>query len=382
MAFQGLKTVLDAFRLRRSQPPGVYELANKVKTLIEQGERDAARRILQDALERFPGHSSLEDINHFLGQGRLQETLAGLRRVVEQARKVHVCAARAFADTDNRQKAIEFITAAFRQFPECHELHLILGEIYLRQYLEDQIPEDGQKALESLERACRLDPRNSLPRKYLAGFYARIGCFGRAAEHLTALDGKGADEEEQRYIQELRSYCSRRASEAPNDDVGRCLTEVWERRQFAVDCRDWALPKPPAFGRRHMKSIMVPFALMELTAKMWVELPGVAGVVVQNQIRSNTFKAEGVEFDPVGLEHVVREVAEKSAEACHRMGLGHVRHCELKSAMGLLSIHMFADTWAGLLFKSGSSMTQVRTVTQQCLDLMAEAVGEIYESNS
>ncbi|KPL02602.1 MAG: hypothetical protein AMK75_02530 [Planctomycetes bacterium SM23_65] len=382
MAFEGIRTVFDAFRPGRGARPGVYELARKAKKLLEDGENDAAVAVLRKALERFPGHSSLEDINHFLGQKRLRDSLSELQHVAEEARKVYVRTARAYADTDNTQKAIDFVTVAFRRFPECPELHLILGEIYLRRYLEDRLPEDGRRTLESLERACRLDPHSLLPRKYLAGFYARIGCFSRASEYLAALDAKNLDEEEQRYIDELRNYCLKHTDQTGDEDVEGCLAAVWDRGEFAVNCRDWASPHPPTFGRCDLKSVTVPFVVMEMAAKKCVKLPRVAALVAQNQIRSKTTKADDLELATADLEHAVREVASKSVEACHRMGLGHVKRSELKTTMGPLSLHMFADTWLGLLFKPDSSTTQVRTVTQQCLDLVAEGVGEIYESDS
>ena len=382
MAFEGIKTVLSAFHPGRGAPRGVRDLARKAKKLVEEGENDAAGAVLRDAIERFPGHSSLEDINRFLGQKRLRDSLAELQDVVEEARKVYLRTARAYADTDNTQKAIEFVTAAFRRFPESPELHLILGEIYLRRYLEDKLPEDGRRTLESLDRARHLDPSNALPRKYLAGLYARIGCLSRATEYLASFDGKDLDEEEEGYVSELRSYCSKHGDEETDEDVGRCLARVWERGEFAVNCRDWASPAPPTFGRRDLKSVAVPFVVLEVAAKNSIELPGVAAVVVQNQIRSKTTKADDVELPTGDLEHMVREVTARSAEACHRMELGHVKRCELRTTIGPLSLHMFADTWLGLLFKEGSSTTQVRTVTQQCLDLIAEGVGEIHESNS
>ncbi|HUW56031.1 MAG TPA: hypothetical protein VMZ92_05310, partial [Planctomycetota bacterium] len=268
----------------------------------------------------------------------------------------------------------------FRRFPECPEFHLILGEIYLRRYLEDKMPEDGRWAAESLERASRLDPEALLPRKYLAGLYARIGYFRPASEFLSALDIRNLAEGEQCYIRELHGYCSRRAD--TEEDVERCLARVRESGTFAVDCGDWAAPEPPAFGRRDFRSMLVPLAAMEVTARKWLALPGVKAVVVQNQVRSKTLKADDVDGSTMGLEQVVGEVTRKSVEACHRMGLGHVRRCDLRTTVGALSIHTFADTWAGVQFDKGASDTQVRTVTQQCLDLMAECAGEIHENNS
>jgi len=113
-----------------------------------------------------------------------------------------------------------------------------------------------------------------------------------------------------------------------------------------------------------------------------VAFPGVAAVLVENEVRSETVKAEGVSCDAPALERIVREVADKSADACRRMGLGGVRRCELKTTVGPLSIHQFQDTRLGLLFREGASTTQVRTVTQQCLDLMVETMGQIHENHS
>lgn len=381
MAFQGLRSVIGAFRTRRSGPPGVREWAEKVKTLLEQSETEAAGQLLLEALERFPGHSSLEDINHFLGQKRLHDGLAQLRGVVEEARKAYIRTARAFADTDNEEKAIEFITGALRRFAECAQLHLILGEVYLRRYLEDKIPEHGRRASESLERAFQIGAPGTLPRKYLAGLYVRVGCFRQAQQYLAMVEAKSDDEEERTYAQELRDYCIKHAVKH-DEDFEHCLSEVWEHGTFAVDCHDWAMPGRPAFGRRDSNSIMLPFVVMEVTAKKCVELPGVAAVVVQNQARSLTFKAEDVEVSDASIEDVVREVADSALEACRRMKLGHVRRCELKTTAGRLSLHVFADSCVALLFKKNVSTTQVRTVTQQFLDMVAERMGEIHEDNS
>ena len=382
MAFEGLKTVLDAFRSLKGSPPGVYDLAQRIKTLLEQDEKEPAERLLLEALDRYPGHSSLEDINHFLGQKRLQDRLAGLRSAVEDARKAYVVTARAFAETDNTQKAIEFITGAFRRFPEAPELHLLLGEIHLRRYLDDRTPQDGLRAAESLERACRLDPTDITPHRWLGGLYARAGHFRRAVAHLSVLDGDCIDEEEQAYVQELSTYCSRRVEEVGETNLKHGLNEVVEQGRFHVDCGKWARPCTPAFGRRDMTSVMVPFLVLQLTARKCVELPGVAAVIVQNQVRTETFLGDDCRIDASAIENVVREVSGRSAEACRRMELGHVKRCDLKTSIGRLSLHMFADSWTGLLFTPAVSTSQVRTVTQQFLDLLSERLGDMNENHS
>jgi hypothetical protein len=321
-------------------------------------------------------------MRHFLGQNRLQDSMTELRTVVEEARRSYVRAARAFAQTENTQKAVEFITGAFKRFPECPELHQILGEIYLRRWLEDQIVDDGRLACECLERAAALDATNLTARRYLAGFYARVGCYRSAVDYLAALEGKGADEEENRYVRELSTWCIKRMEEGADDDLTRRLNAVWDSRAFVTDCRDWAWPKPPAFGRSDMKEVMVPFVALEVVARRCVELPGVAAVVVQNAVRSQTTRNEGVAADSTSLEAVVREVATAAVEACRRMELGHVKRCDLSTTAGRMSLHLFADSWAAVLFAPGVGLTQVSVISSQFLDLVAEKLGEIHEIHS
>ena len=384
MAFQGFKNVISAFRSRPLPLPSVFEVARKIKTLISQEDNAAAAARLAEALDEFPGHSSLEDMRHFLGQNRLQESMNELRAVVEEARRAYVRAARAFADTDNTEKAIEFISGAFRRFPESPELHQILGEIYLRRWLEDQTVEDGRLACECLERASALDATNRAARRYLAGFYARAGCFHHAADCLATLDGKG-DEEETRYVRELSAWCVQRLDPegiGTDEDLTRRLNAVWESRAFATDCRDWARPRPPAFGRSDMKNVMVPFVALEVVARRCVELPGVQAIVVQNAVRSQTIRAEGCASEPAALESAVRDVTDAAVESCRRMELGHTRRCDLKTTLGRLSLHVFADTWVALCFAPDVGQTQAATVAQQFLDHVAEKLGEIHEIHS
>ena len=382
MAFDGLRSVMSAFRTRPLPPPGVFDAAKKIKALLQADRREDSAQALAGALDQFPGHSSLEDMRHFLGQNRLMESVAELRTLVEETRRAYVRAARAYAETENTQKAIEFISGAFKRFPECPELHLILGEVYLRQWLEDQIVEDGRLACECLERAAALDGSNRTARRYLAGFYARVGCFRQAVDYLATLEGKGVDEEENRYVRELSTWCIRRMEEGTDEDLTRRLNAVWESRAFVTDCRDWAWPKPPAFGRSDMREVMVPFVALEVVARRCVELPGVAAVVVQNAVRSQTTRAENVTTDSTLIESVVREVASAAVEACRSMELGHVRRCDLNTTVGRMSLHLFADTWAAVLFHQGVGLTQVSVITQQFLDLVAEKLGEIHEIHS
>ncbi len=382
MAFDGLKSMVHAFRTRPLPPPSVFDASKKIKTLLLQGHPEAAAQALAEALDHFPGHSSLEDMRHFLGQNRLQESVSELRTVVEETRRAYVRAARAFAETENTQKAIEFISGAFKRFPECPELHLILGEIYLRQWLEDQIVEDGRLACECLERATALDATNLAARRYLAGFYARVGCFRQAVDYLATLEGKGGDEDENAYVRELSTWCIRRMEEGADEDLTRRLNAVWESRAFVADCRDWAWPKPAAFGRSDMKEVLVPFVALEVVARRCVELPGVSAVVAQNAVRSHTTRGETVAADSTLLESVVREVATAAIEACRRMELGHVKRCDLNTTVGRMSLHMFADTWAAVLFAPGVGLTQVSVVSAQFLDLVAEKLGEIHEIHS
>ena len=382
MTFQGLKSVLGALCSLRGSRPGVYEAAKKVKSLLAQGDKETAGAELLAALERWPGHSSLEDIKHFLGQRRLQDSLSELHHLEDQALKAHVRTARAFADTDNHEQAAAFVTEALKRFPDCPELHLTLGEIHLRRYLADKIPEDGRRAATCLEQTLHLDRRNPLPLKYLAGLHARIGCFRQATEDLALLDTRQADEAERRYIGELREYCSKRADAEPECDLEPGLTRVWDKGDFFMDCRDWAVPPAPAFGRADVTSILAPIVLLEATARNCVELPGVTAVVIQNEVRSEVVTADGGDVDVTALQNVTRELVAAADDACWRMELGQVRGCDLKTSVGRLALHVFADTWVGLLFADGVSATQVRTVTQQFLDRVAEQIGESHESNS
>lgn len=374
--------MIGALRGSRSTQPGVFEAARKVKTLLAQTDQTQAVTQLTRALERYPGHSSLEDIRHFLGQRRLQDGLTAVRRLENEALKAHVRTVRAYADTDSHDKAVAFITDALRRFPGCAELHLTLGEIHLRRYLDDKIPEDGRRAAACLEETLQRDRKNALPLKYLAGLHARIGCFRQAADDLALIDTRGLDEAERLYIEELLGYCTKRAEAEPDRTLEEGLTQVWEDAAFAMDCRDWARPRPPAFGQCDFKGLIVPFGGLETAARACIALPGVAGIVVQNAVRSDTIQTRDAALNATQLEDLVREIVEGSTEACHRMGLGQFKRCTLKTTAGRLSLHLFADTWVGLLFRKNVNSTQVRTVTQQFLDRLAECLGESHESHS
>jgi hypothetical protein len=381
MALEGLRSVFGTSYLKQFMPPSVREFAAKAKTLIEQEETEEAGQLLAQALERFPGHSSLEDINHFLGEEHLQENLHLLRETMEQTREAHVRTARAFAQTDKTEQTIDFIARACSVFPDCSELHLLLGETHLRRYLEDRIPEDGEQAAKSLERACGLDPKNALQWKLLAGLYARTGYFKRAALCMGMLKGRIVEEEEQRYVTELADYCVKQADHTRGRDLARCLEDVWASGEFAVDCDDWAWPKAPAFRRRDTRFLMVPFVLLESAGRKCVQFPGVKAVVAQNKVRSSTVVGSDVNLDAAMLEQIVREVVGRAGEACRLMKLGRLKQWDLTTTVGKLSVHIFVDTWAGLLFKEGVSTTQADIVTRQFLDLLAERLGEMRESN-
>ncbi|HUU44015.1 MAG TPA: hypothetical protein VMX57_09555 [Planctomycetota bacterium] len=374
--------MLGALRSLKGSRPGVYEAARRIKHLLEEGDREAAVEQLLDALERWPGHSSLEDIKHFLGQKRLQDSLSEVNRLEDQALKAHVRAARAFADTDNHEQAASFVSTALRRFPDCPELHLTLGEVHLRRYLADRIPEDGRRAAAEFERTLQLDRKNPLPLKYLAGLHARTGCFHQAADDLALLDGAATDDDERRYVEELRTYCAGRADTEHERDFEHGLSEVWERGEFLMDCRDWAAPRPPVFGRRDMKSILAPIVMLESIARGCVDLPGVAAVVIQNAVRSETVTTGADAVNVPSLEKLVREIVGAAGDACARMTLGRVKAAEVKTSLGRLVLHMFSDTWVGLLFAGAVSGTQVRTVTQQFLDRVAEQIGESHENRA
>lgn len=383
MAFDGLKNMLGAITGLGSPKPGVYDLARKAKSLLTEGDEQAANVVLLEALEKYPGHSSLEDINHFIGQRKLQDALGSLKQAVEACRRAYLETARAWADTDNYQKAMEFLIGAFRRFPECSDLHMLLGEIYLRRYLEETITDDGKRAAESLETAYQLDRENLRARRYLAGLYARIGWYQRASEHLKALTGSSPiDDEDRHYLAELTDHCATHAAESDGKNLKDCLEEVFERRGFAVDCGKWAWPVPPTYARRDPRSCMVPFPALEVTARKCVELPGIIALVVQNRVRSETYASPGFTRNVLALETAVRDLATNSAESCYRMSLGHARECLVHTGKGLLALQMFADTWVGLLFAEDVNETHARTVIQQFLDALSERLGEIHERNS
>jgi tetratricopeptide (TPR) repeat protein len=320
-----IRMMLARNRIRRAQkrlagqpsPRGYAALAQEFALL---GMTREVQRTCEEGLALFPGSSELVSMNERARHMEREERMAELKRELAQAPRPalwrEMC--QVLIESGRLARAEEVAEEWKRQAPQDGEVQLTLAQVRLERFLSDRGREQGRAALEALDVALSVLPKDSRPWNLRLKFATKIGAWEEAkrcaGELLRLMPGDP--------LLEARF----RAIEAQVDKsltVERALIEVERTGRFADETN-------PEDRRENHGSDVRPI-LQRLA-----EEPEVQAAVY---VRGSTALVRGAK-GATAERHArgVRSIIAASRSAGRRLGLGNVLQMQLEGDFGTLAI--------------------------------------------
>jgi tetratricopeptide (TPR) repeat protein len=158
-----------------------YQAAGDVARALETAKR---------AVERYPDSEKARNTYQAIRRFQMQAQIIDLQRRIAQdpvPGDFEVLANLYYHDLGDRDKAIDLVRQGLERFPKSEGLHFLNGQIRLDRFHGEFIAHDGQKSIEHLQEAARLNPQNYRAGLLLARLYGELGLTLQAREALVNL---------------------------------------------------------------------------------------------------------------------------------------------------------------------------------------------------
>lgn len=187
-------------RVREEPSPGTFVDLGQVFINLDMAER--ALQAADDGLLLFPDSAELKKLRTFarraVDRTRIEELRARIAK--NPSAKLYSELASVLSEAGDQGAVHAACEEWSVRFPHDAGPWLWLGQSHLQGFYRSIAARDGAAAVESLERAIGLDPKNSRARVLLAELFYRIGATQRARTLLDAVPQEGDDGE----LQNLR----------------------------------------------------------------------------------------------------------------------------------------------------------------------------------
>jgi tetratricopeptide (TPR) repeat protein len=157
-----------------------------------QASGDAARALAtaKRAAERFPDSERARNTYQTIRRLQMQGQIVDLQRRIAQdpvPGDFEVLANLFYHDLGDHDKSLALTRQGLERFPKSEGLHFLDGKIRLDRYHDDFIARDGERCIEHLKEAFRLNPQNYRAALLLARLYGELGLTDRAREMVVDL---------------------------------------------------------------------------------------------------------------------------------------------------------------------------------------------------
>ncbi|MFK7742414.1 MAG: tetratricopeptide repeat protein [Planctomycetota bacterium] len=246
------------------------------------------------------------------------------------------------------------------RFPDDAGCWLVQGQARLVNFYRDLGAREGNEALQSLERAIEMDPREREPRRLLGEVLYRIGAVGEAQRHIEALrEMDPADRE----VESLLSYVAR--LDDRGSDLSQLLDDV-ESHGSLLHPSMQAVEATPASG---MSMSQVRAGLAQIT-----ELKGVEKATF---IRGSKAMVKGaIEDGKDPFLRVVRVTAKSAHRFARRLDIGNASKTIVEGAFGSICICVYGEALAAAQCAKGGEVDRVMTELQEIVAGALHAVEE------
>jgi tetratricopeptide (TPR) repeat protein len=144
------------------------------------------------AAERFPDSDRARNTYQTIRRLQMQGQIVDLQHRIAQdpvPGDFEVLANLYYHDLDDRDKSLELTRQGLDRFPKSEGLHFLDGQIRFDRYHDDFVVLDGERCIEHLKEAVRLNPQNYRAALLLARLYGELGLTTQARERVAALRG-------------------------------------------------------------------------------------------------------------------------------------------------------------------------------------------------
>jgi tetratricopeptide (TPR) repeat protein len=184
------KSDLERLEKESAASPTAANLTSLAERYQAAGDLARALETAKRAVERFPDSERARSTYQAIRRLRMQSQIGDLQRRISQdpvPGDFEVLANLHYHDLGDRDKALELTRQGMERFPKSEGLHFLDGQIRLDRFHDEFIARDGEKSIEHLQEAARLNPQNYRAVLLLARLYGELGLMTQARETLVTL---------------------------------------------------------------------------------------------------------------------------------------------------------------------------------------------------
>jgi tetratricopeptide (TPR) repeat protein len=184
--------------------PTAANLTALAERYLAGGDLDRALETAKRALDEFPDSERARNTYQTIRRLQLQNRIRDLQRRVTgvtTAADFEILANLYYRELGDRDKALDIIRQGLERFPQSEGLHFLDGQIRFDRFLKDFTARDGEKTIEHLQTAVRLNPQNYKAHLILARLFGSLGLTGQAQETIASLRRLIPDDETARSLE-------------------------------------------------------------------------------------------------------------------------------------------------------------------------------------
>jgi len=150
------------------------------------GKADKALSTANQAIYYFPDSEEICDLYYRIKKKQVQAQIDNLRYVIESnpTPVAYAQLAEIYGDLRDQDTALSLCRESIEKFPNDDATHLVIGEIRAERFYSDFQERNGKLAIESLEKACDINPQNYRALLCLSKLYLQIGAISKAIQKL------------------------------------------------------------------------------------------------------------------------------------------------------------------------------------------------------
>ena len=345
-------------RAREEPSPSTFVDLGQVH--INLGMLERALHVAEEGLALFPDSAELIKLRDFTHRTVIKGRIEELREKINRSAsaKLYKELAGLFLEVSDHGAVHATCEEWSVRFRSDAGPWLVLGQARLINYYRDLSAREGLEAVQSLERAIALDPRENKARALLAELFYRTGAIHRSRAQLDALVAG-------QYDKDLRAV--RRAVESA-ESLGNDLETLMRRVE-----QNGALPyaPPTAVGGRG-KADEGMGAIRESLAQL-ADMPGVRKATYIKGTRA-LVKGE-IRDGKDSFLRVVRVVAKAGHRFSRRLDIGSFKKGVLEGPFGTICICVFGEVLAAVQCDEECDIDQVLAELQEIVASSLYAMG-------
>lgn len=352
---------------RTSPTPGT--IGALAERYIALGRTEDAHRVAEAGLKRFPTSERLAAVRTFAKKQRLTSEITSLKREMSEhpTPAVYSRLAEIYRELGNFEQALSICEQCVERFPLNENPYLIIGEIRLTRFLQDQIAFDGLTAEKQLRRVVKLNAQNMKAHLLLAWLYHCVGALEETKAHVRSAIGLTPENPElEKFLRDLetRPQAFENALEpVESEDEEEDWDGVDDDPSIAdliraVEARGTFRNRPEACPA----SRLLPASIGGPVARLDVEnlkrnlrdvghRPGVSNALIldrDGEILADCSQTDGLTRKQ--FSELVAEIQKTSEDASRRMDVGTFHWCTVEGAFGGIAINRVKNISVGMKF--------------------------------